>query len=227
MTTWESREKSAGKAGRRRALDPMERISEVLFGLIMVLSFTGSLSVAESGQEQVRTMLIGALGCNFAWGIIDAYFYVMNSLGQRGHGILVLRRLRETADPAEANSLIADALPPVLVSVLRPGDLETLRERLATLPEPPKRIPFYRDDFRGALGVFLFVFLSTFPVTIPFVLMSDPVRALRVSNAIAIVLLFLGGYKLAKYSGGHPWRFGFVMVGIGAALVALTIALGG
>jgi VIT1/CCC1 family predicted Fe2+/Mn2+ transporter len=57
--------------------------------------------------------------------------------------------------------------------------------------------------------------------------MSNPMHALRVSNVIAIGLLFLGGYKLAKYSGGHPWRFGFVMVGIGAALVALTIALGG
>ncbi|HTO88325.1 MAG TPA: VIT1/CCC1 transporter family protein [Thermoanaerobaculia bacterium] len=225
--TPESREKSDGKTESGRALDPIERISEILFGLIMVLSITGSLSASSSGHNEVRTMLIAALGCNLAWGIIDAFFYVMISVGQRGHGILVLRRLRETADPAKAHSLIADALPPVLVSVLRPGDLETLRERLATLPEPPKRIFFDKDDFRGALGVFLFVFLSTFPVVIPFLLMSDPMRALRVSNAIAIALLFLGGYKLAKYSGGHPWRFGLVMVGIGAALVALTIALGG
>jgi VIT1/CCC1 family predicted Fe2+/Mn2+ transporter len=77
------------------------------------------------------------------------------------------------------------------------------------------------------VAVFLLVFLSTFPVTIPFLLMSDAMRALRVSNAIAIVLLFLGGYELAKYSGGRPWRLGFAMVAIGAALVGLTIALGG
>ena len=38
----------------------------------MVLTFTGSLSVAEAGRDDVRTMLIGALGCNLAWGIIDA-----------------------------------------------------------------------------------------------------------------------------------------------------------
>jgi hypothetical protein len=205
----------------------MERLSEVLFGLIMVLTFTGALSAAESGQREIRTMLIGALGSNIAWGIIDAIFYLMNSLGQRGHGILVLRRLRETTDPATANSLIADELPPVLVSVLRTGDLETLRERLATLPEPPKRIPFYKDDFRGAIGVFVFVFLTIFPVAIPFMLMSDPVRALRVSNAIAIVLLFIGGYRLAKYSGANPWRLGLIMVCVGAALVAMTVALGG
>jgi VIT1/CCC1 family predicted Fe2+/Mn2+ transporter len=225
--TSQSRETRDGKAGRRRVLDPTERFSEILFGLIMVLTFTGSLSAAESGHSAVRTMLIGALGCNLAWGIIDAIFYLMNTLGQRGHGIVVLRSLRATADAATAHALIADELPPVLASVLRPGDLETLRERLATLPEPPKRVPFRREDFLGATAVFLLVFLSTFPVAIPFLLMSDATQALRVSNLVAIVLLFLGGYTLAKHAGGRPWRVGFAMVGIGVALVGLTIALGG
>ncbi len=223
----DTRQSRAGKAGRARALDPTERFSEILFGLIMVLTFTGSLSAAESGHNAVRTMLIGALGCNLAWGIIDAIFYLMNTLGQRGHGIVVLRSLRGTTDPATAHALIADELPPVLAAALRPEDLETLRQRLAALPEPPKRVPFRRDDFRGAAAVFLLVFLSTFPVAIPFLLMSDPMHALRISNLIAIVLLFLGGYTLAKHSGAHPWRLGLAMVGIGVALVGLTIALGG
>jgi hypothetical protein len=56
----------------RRVLDPIDRVSEVLFGPIMVLTFTGSLSVAEAGRDDVRTMLIGAPGCSVAWGIIDA-----------------------------------------------------------------------------------------------------------------------------------------------------------
>jgi hypothetical protein len=38
----------------KRILDPVERISEVLFGLIMVLTFTGSLSAAEAGRAEVR-----------------------------------------------------------------------------------------------------------------------------------------------------------------------------
>ena len=50
----------------KRVLEPMDHISEVLFGLIMVLTFTGSLSVAEAGRLEIRTMLIGALGCNRA-----------------------------------------------------------------------------------------------------------------------------------------------------------------
>lgn len=210
-----------------RVLDPTERVSEILFGLIMVLTFTGSLSAAESGRNEVRVMLIGALGCNLAWGIIDAVFYLMNTLAPRGHGLVVLRRLRDTADPAKAHALIADELPPVVASVLHAEDFETLRQRLNALPDLPARVPLRREDFRGAIGVFLLVFLSTFPVVIPFLLMTDAMRALRISNLIAIVLLFLGGYRLAKYSGGRPWRFGLAMVGIGAGMVGLTIALGG
>ena len=58
---------SRNRPVNRRVLDPAERISEVLFGLIMVLTFTGSLSIAEAGREDIRAMLIGALVCNIAW----------------------------------------------------------------------------------------------------------------------------------------------------------------
>jgi hypothetical protein len=56
-------------------LDPMERISEVLFGLIVVLTITGALAVATEHHPDIRTMLIGAIGCNLAWRIIDGGMY--------------------------------------------------------------------------------------------------------------------------------------------------------
>src|SRR5688572_4885293 len=105
----------------KRVLDPIDRISEVLFGLIMVLTFTGSLSVAESGREDVRTMLIGALGCNLAWGIIDGVLFLMGSLADKGRGILALHAVRRSADPVHAQRIIADALPPLIASVLEPA----------------------------------------------------------------------------------------------------------
>jgi hypothetical protein len=69
----------------RRVLEPVERLSEVVFGRIMVLTFAGSLSLAAAGHAAVRTMLIDALGCNLAWGIIDAIMYLMSRLSERGH----------------------------------------------------------------------------------------------------------------------------------------------
>src|SRR4026208_548115 len=93
----------------KRVLEPHERISEVLFGLIMVLTFTGSLSVAEAGRDDVRTMLIGALGCNLAWGIIDAWWYLMGCLADKGQSLTTYLAVRRATGSQEAQRRIADA----------------------------------------------------------------------------------------------------------------------
>jgi len=212
---------------RRAVLDPVERNSELLFGLIMVLTFTGSLSAATAGREEISTMLFGAIGCNFAWGIVDAFMYLINTITERGHGILKLRAVRAAKKPEAAQRIIVDALPKPVASVLQQGEIETIRQRLMQFPAPPERPRMGKQDFIGATGVFLIVFLSTFPVVIPFILMHNALLALRISNAIAIILLFLCGYWLGHYAGNRPWRMGFAMVVVGSVLVAVTIALGG
>jgi VIT family protein len=210
-----------------RVLDPIDRVSEVLFGLIMVLTFTGSLSVAESGREDVRAMLIGALGCNIAWGIIDAMLYLMGCLAEKGRDLITLQAVRTAADPREAQGHIANALPPVLASVLEPVELEKMHRRLIELPAPPQSARLSKDDLLGSLGVFILVFLSTFPVAIPFIFMQEVGVALRVSNAIAIVMLFLLGFTFGRMTGRQAWLFGVAMVALGCALVGMTMALGG
>jgi hypothetical protein len=211
----------------KRVLDPIDRVSEVLFGLIMVLTFTGSLSVAEAGRDDVRAMLIGALGCNLAWGIIDGILYLMGCLADQGRGLLALRAVRKATNPKEAERLIADALPSVVAGVLTPAELEAMHERLKQLPEPPQQARLHKDDWLGAVGVFLLVFLSTFPVVIPFIFMRHAGPALRVSNAVAIVMLFLTGYAFGRLAGRKAWMVGISMVVLGLILVGMTIALGG
>jgi len=211
----------------KRVLDPIDRVSEVLFGLIMVLTFTGSLSVAEAGRDDVRTMLIGALGCNLAWGIIDGVLYLMGCLAEKGRALLTFHAVRKATDSKEAQRLIADALPSVVAGVLTPAELEAMHERLKQLPEPPERARLHKDDWRGAVGVFLLVFLSTFPVAIPFIFMRSAGPALRVSNAIAIAMLFLTGYAFGRLAGRGPWLVGIAMVVLGSILVGMTIVLGG
>ena len=211
----------------KNVLDPIDRVSEVLFGLIMVLAFTGSLSVAESTRDDVRAMLIGALGCNIAWGIIDGILYLMGSLAEKGTGLRTFRAVREATDPAEAQRLIAGALPSAVASVIQPAELEALNQRLKQLPAPPEQARLSKDDWLGGLGVFALVFASTFPVTIPFMFMQHLGPAMRVSNAIAITLLFITGYAFGRITGRRPWVFGLWMVILGVVLVGMTIALGG
>src|SRR5580704_12575623 len=80
-----------------RILDPMDGISEVLFGLIMALTFTCTLGVAIADNIQVRTMLIGALGCNLAWGIIDGGVCLMARLNERGRALISWHAVRPVA----------------------------------------------------------------------------------------------------------------------------------
>ena len=163
----------------RRILSPIDRVSEVIFGLIMALTFTCTISVAEAGREEIREVLVGALTCNIAWGLVDGVMYVLTAL---------IERKRES-------------------------------ERA------PVRLQW--KDCTGAIAVFLLVTLATIPVALPFVFDPEPIHALRTSNFIAVVMLFLAGWMLGRYAGFKAWITGLSMLAIGVLLVGATIALGG
>ncbi|MCC6678696.1 MAG: VIT1/CCC1 transporter family protein [Phycisphaerales bacterium] len=211
----------------KRLLDPISRISEILFGLIMALTFTGSLSAATAGREEVRTMLFGAIGCNIAWGLVDAIMFLVTRLTERGIALSKLRSVLGELDSDGANAALAGELPPMVAAVLSPAELASIRERLKGLPELPRRPRLLREDWLGSIGVFLLVVIATFPVVVPFILMTQTVPAMRVSNLIAVIMLFLCGYRLGDFAGHRPWWMGFSMAVIGSILVGLTIALGG
>jgi hypothetical protein len=214
-------------AKSRRILEPIERISEVLFGLIMVLTFTGSLSAAESGRTEVRTMLIGALGCNLAWGLIDAIMYLMSCLSDQAADSRTMRAIRTAATPREADLAIARVLPPLVASAIAPAELQRITAELARRPAPAERPRLQSRHWLGAAAVFLLVFLSTIPVVLPFMLLHDAMVALRISNAIAVCLMFVAGYAFGQLAGYRPLVTGGSMVLLGTLLVTLTIALGG
>lgn len=211
---------------QKRPLDPVERFSEIIFGLIMVLTFTCALSVAESGRQDVRQMLVAALACNVAWGLVDGVMYVFTSMAERSRRSLVFRGIRG-AESAAARAILAAALPKAVAAVTDESDVDRMISRIRALPEPPRRPGITGSDLRGALGSCLLVVLATFPPTIPFLLLEDAARALRISNGVAVVSLFLAGFWLARWTGARPWLLGLAMVFLGSSLVAITIALGG
>jgi len=207
-----------------RLLDPIERSSEVLFGLIMVLTFTGSFHALGADHDDVNRILVAALGCSLAWGIIDAAMYLMGTLSQRGHNLMLVRKVQSTS-AADGRRMISDEMSDA--AVLTEAEIESIRQRFLKAPRPTARARLKLSDLRAAFGVFLLVFLSTLPVVLPFLFMSHPTRALRVSNLIAVIMLFVTGMAYGKFAGSSPWRTGTLMVVIGLCMVGLTIALGG
>ena len=160
-----------------RVLDPFDRVSEVIFGVLMAMTFIGAMNVATAGREEVRTIMIAALGCNVAWGLTDAVMYLVG---------IITERTREKTRPR-------------------------LNGR----------------DFKGALGIFLLVTVSTFPLVVPFMFLRELGPALAASRLIAVVMLFFSGWVLARHAGGSTWLAGFAMAAIGAALTGALMALGG
>jgi hypothetical protein len=209
----------------RPFLDPLERSSEILFGLVMVLAYTAAIDASEGGRESVRTVLIGAIGCNFAWAVIDAGLYLIGTFIERSRGLVVLRAIRRTRDREKAHRLIAEVIPPALADMLGDDDWEALRHRMSGRGEPSTRFRF--DDYMAAAGVFLLVFASTFPVVLPFVFMADLRPAMRLSHAIAVVMLFGAGWELGHHAGRPAWRTGLVTVAIGTAFAGFAYVMGG
>jgi len=208
-------------------LNRIDRTSEVLFGLIMVLTFTGAISVATDGREEVKELLWAALGCNVAWGLVDAVMYWMNVLLERGRNVKIMGRMRSAKNVDDRGRVLSEELPPALGSLLTPEELKSISTRIIELPEPEKKDLLTIRDFYSGLQIFLLVFLCTLPVALPFALIQDVALAIRVSNGVALTLLFIGGYRLARYAGFRPLLTGLVYALIGVLLVALTMMLGG
>ena len=168
---------------------------EALFGLIMVLTFTGSLSVLSAGRSDVREMLIGAVGCNLAWGLIDACFNLMGILAERGRTLQRVRRLRASNDDAVVSAVLSEAMPEVIVDLMTADERASLRGLIAALPETRRHAWLTGTDLKGALGVFMWVFLVTFPVAMPFLFIQDAFIAMFPPPPVA-GLGTTGGFRL-------------------------------
>lgn len=195
--------------------------------MIMALTLTCTLGVEIADDIKIRTILIAALGCNLAWGIIDAGVYLITRINNESRKIATLGALRDATDSGSARLILADAVHPVLASNLSEEQLNLLRGKLRQMPALPERAQLTKRDALGALGVGLLCFLSTFPIALPFLLISDGRTALRASNAVAVAMLFLCGYAFGYRSGLRPWMTALLMVGFGAAMVGVAIVLGG
>lgn len=208
-------------------LNPVDRISEVLFGLIMVLTFTGTISVATDGRQEIRDLLWAALGCNLAWGFVDAIMYLMNVLLERGHGLSVLNRIVKSNDIESSREILREEIQPVISGLMTDQELDQLSDRLKNLPIPSKRNLLTVHDILAGIQIFLLVFLCTLPVALPFAFLDDVAIAMRTSNGVALFLLFVGGFILSGYAGFRRVITASIYVVIGVLLVALTMALGG
>ena len=62
---------------------------------------------------------------------------------------------------------------------------------------------------------------------LPLLVLGHMDSALRAANALQVVLLFIIGYRWARYTGTPGWRGALIVGLLGVALVLVAVALGG
>jgi VIT1/CCC1 family predicted Fe2+/Mn2+ transporter len=193
----------------------------------MALTFVGAVSAATAGEDAGRKMLYTALGCNLAWGLADAVMFLVRTLANRGKRLTLALIVKNEPDAATGVRALRNALSTTMKTLVTDTELELIRTRIvatATLPHRPRLL---LEDYIGAMGVFVIVVLSTFPVALPFVLFKDVPTALIVSRVLTLVMLFGSGIALGRHAGFGGWRAGFAMLTLGVTLTMAIIALGG
>jgi hypothetical protein len=181
-----------------RYLDPGEALGEALFGLIMALTFgVGARIVTAKDELDTHQLIAAAIGCNVAWGVIDATLYVLGSLFYRSQRARFFRALKSARSETEALAAIQEEFgledEPLAV---QPEDRIRLYQSILALSAHSRVAPvrLLPRDFVSALVVFVLVTVTALPGVIPFLLLEDSYLALRLSNLVLILLLFLVGY---------------------------------
>src|SRR5262245_38100329 len=166
-----------------RYLDPGDSLGEALFGLIMALTVTlGARLAAANGPLNVHQLVVTIIGCNLAWGMIDAVFFVLGGLFHRSRRARFYRTLKSANNDVEALAALEEEFgledEPLAVGV---EDQSSLYRAMLTLTTraAPARARLHPRDFLAAFAVFLLVAVSALPAVIPFLLLEDSDLALH------------------------------------------------
>lgn len=218
-------------------LDPIDWLSETIYSVLIVLTFTLAYrivrvdaGVGEPSGEYLGQLLIAAFGCALAWGLIDGVMYVLLEVFQRSERHRLLRQIQSAESEQAGVAVIGAELDYLLEPISDEHERQQLYRGMFVQLQASELQPvgFKRDDFTGALGCVLVAILAVLPSLAPLLLLRDQgLLALRVSNLISFVVLFLAGYRWGMHTGTSPWKTGLLLAAVGALMVAIALPLGG
>jgi VIT1/CCC1 family predicted Fe2+/Mn2+ transporter len=220
----------------RRYLDTEDILLEIIFGLLVIMTFTMAYRAVDTHfapdqivQNQVQRMLIAAIGCTIAWGLIDAVITVMTNVSDRAREARIITNIRNSKSDDEAIAILGKVLDEEIGRVTEKQEREEFYKHIAskarTITPEPEGVK--REDVYSAIVVMLAAITATLPALTPYLFVSDPVWAIRMSNFVAIAMLFGVGYTWAKAVGGKPVKIGLLVAIVGVVIVLVAIPLGG
>ncbi|MBK9181780.1 MAG: hypothetical protein IPM83_01410 [Ignavibacteria bacterium] len=212
----------------RKYVPPSDRFAEILCGLIMLLTFTLAGGVMEASPDE---LVLGAVSCALAWGVIDGAIFMLNSLFQRGRQEKLVAEIR-SLDRATAIARLREGFDHKYSEVISPEMREEIYHDIVDVAREtePHRPWFTREEVYGGLGLLAIEAICSIPAILPLIILEDDLRALRFSNALLLATMAVIGYYWAGWSG---WQgamrlviAGFVLA-LGLVMVGVAILMGG
>lgn len=213
-----------------RHLEPSEFWGAVLFGLIMAMIFTlGGRSIVSEGRDATRDMLLGVVGCNVAWGLIQGWMFILDAMFERSRIAQLVKEVQEEKDQELALAAVRDELDSTLAEITSGEERARLYQHILGNMKraDTSKTRMKRDDLAGAFGVFVLVSLTALPAILPFLFIENLRTALRVSNLLQVSLLFFVGYRWASVTNANKWLAGLVVMLVGVVMAVIGEVLGG
>lgn len=222
----------------RRWLDPADRLAEAIYGLLILMTFTMAFQATTQGEAmvsigttlEVRGTVLAAIGCAVAWGLIDGVMYIVTSIVERGDEVRIARAVQAAPDDETAIRLVAAELDGRLLRIASESERRTFYERVCERARQAevRAITVTREDLMGALATVLVAITVIMPAVAPFLFLpNNPLLALRLSNLIAILMLFGIGWRWAREVGARPLFAGSALALLGVVMMMVAIPLGG
>ena len=204
--------------------------SEPMFGVIMVVCFTSVLRAYPNLAEQILgTILVSALFCCIAWGLVDGIFYAWEAHYELDKRKKIQEAAKTSTGAGDAEGLVEGHLGDTVVDLLEDEDRKQIYQIVnKKLPGIDLGTVSIRDDIVTVLIAFGLVVGSSIVVMVPFLVIDPVMTALVVSNVTGIVLLFFMGYWREEAKGiGKKLTTGLLTAFIALIITVVTIVLGG
>lgn len=205
--------------------------AEVIYGVIIAMTFTSILRGYPAVFEFVlQKTIFAALFCCMAWGIADGLFY----LWERNYIIRQENRIiqfsKSVQEKESALPLIEEQLDDTILRNIPRENRLQLYEKLTQFlsgVDNRKKLSSY-EAITIVAGTFLLSAGAGVFIVTPFFVIDNVEQALKISNLVGILLLFLVGYFRAldqNFFSKVIYGFGSSLIGI--VIAGITILLGG
>jgi len=219
-------------------LDPIDALFTIFYSVLFALLFTLSYGIliyrgaisSSFAQGYGQELFVTILGAVTAWGIIEGVLYAVSEVLARRERYRLLYSVQSSDSEEEATTAVADELDFILEPITSDEQRQDIYRHIRDYlrEAEPRAIGLKREDVIGAVAMVLLYVVAVLPSLLPLLMLpNDTAMAIRVSNVVSFVVIFVAGYVWGIHTDTNPWKTGLLLSSVCLAMVLVGVWLGG